>query len=86
VLFAVDGETGRPLLDHETGLLGVVAVDLHENGEDVGDAGVGDEDLLAVHDVVLAVRRQDRLALGRERVAAAARFGQGVGRDELGRT
>ena len=61
-------------LDDERGEL--LAVDLGEDGEDVGEAAVGDPRLLAVEDVVLAVRGQPRGRLGRERVGAGVRLGQ----------
>ena len=56
LLFGADGEAGEVFLDQERGEL--LAVNLGEDGEQVGEVGVGDPHLLAVQDVVLAVGRQ----------------------------
>ncbi len=71
---------GEAPLDEEGGEL--LAVDLGEDGEEIGEAGVGDE-LLRPGEPVVAVRRAHRLGLGAERVAAGARLGERVGGDQL---
>ena len=56
VLFLADGEAGRAALDQEGGeILASRRSDLGEDGEEVGEAAVGDPHLLAVEDVVRAV-------------------------------
>ena len=56
LFFVADGEAGEILLDQERGEL--LAVNFGEDGEQVGEVGVGDPHLLAVQDVVLAVGRE----------------------------
>ena len=63
VLFGPDGEAGRVALDDEAGEL--LAVDLGEDDEHVGEAGVGDELLRAVEDPVLAVGESTARGLAR---------------------
>ena len=63
VLLGTRGEPGRVAVDDEGGEL--VAVDLGEDDEDVGEAGVGDPLLGAVQDPVLAVGREHGPGLGR---------------------
>ena len=53
VLFRADGEAREVPLHQKRGEL--LAVHLREDGEQVGEAGVGDPHLFAVEDVVLAV-------------------------------
>ncbi len=67
------GPTTRPgdvAVDDEGGEL--VAADLREHREDVGEAGVGDELLRAVQEVVAAVVREVRPRLRGERVGPGA--------------
>src|SRR5467141_4103473 len=54
VLFTTDRESRESFPDQESGEL--FAVDLGEDSEQVGEAGVGDPHFLAVQDVVFAIR------------------------------
>ena len=83
VLLGPDGEPGRAALDEEGGEL--LAVDLGEDGEEVGEARVRDVELRTGELPALAVGRLDRLGLGRQRVRARAGLGQRVGGDHLAR-
>ena len=75
---AGDGEGGDlPLL------LRRVGGGLGEDGEEVGDAAVGDPDLLAVQHIVRSVGRLDCAGADAECVAAGARLGEAEGRDHL---
>ncbi len=56
VLFRADGKSRESFLDQKRGEL--FAVDFGEDGEQVGEAGVGDPHLLAVENVMLAVWRK----------------------------
>ena len=76
LFFGADGEAGEVLLDQEGGEL--LAVDLGEDGEQVGEVGVGDPHLLAVQDVVLAVGRQHGAGAAVHRVGAAGALRQRV--------
>jgi hypothetical protein len=76
-LFGADNQSREALLHQEGGE--VLLVDLGKNGEQLGEAAVGDELLGTVQDVVLAVRGEHRRGLGAEGVAARTRFGQAVG-------
>ena len=67
--------------DDEGGEL--LAVDLGEDREEVGEAAVGDPGLLAVEEVVRAVRRQPRGGPCRQRIRARLRLGERVGADQL---
>ena len=62
MLFRANGKSGKSLLDEKSGEF--LAIDLGEDGKEVGESGVGDPHLFAVQDVVLAI--------GRERGAGAA--------------
>ncbi len=81
VLLGADSQAGRAALDQEGGEL--LAVDLGEDGEQIGEAGVGDELLGAVQLPALAVGGQHGLGLGGQSVRSRSRFGQGVGGDAL---
>ncbi len=88
VLLGAHRQAGRVALDQEAGELAVLhlavgRLNLGEHGEQVGEAGVGDELLRAGQAVALAVGRQHRLGLGGQRVRARARLGQGIGGDQL---
>ena len=72
---------GAPRSTRNAGEL--LAVDLGEHREQIGEAGVGDVQLRAGQLPALAVGRQHRLGLGRQRVGARARLGQRVGGDQL---
>ena len=76
---APDREPGRAALDDEGREL--LAVDLGEDREHVGEAAVGDPHLLAVEDVVLAVRREHRARAAVHGVGSRRRFRQRVGAD-----
>src|SRR5262249_37713665 len=60
----------------------VLAVDLREHGEDVGEAGVGDE-LLRAGEPIAPVRLAVGARLRGERVAAGAGLGERVGGEQL---
>ena len=68
-------------LDEERGEL--VAADLGEDGEQIGEAAVGDPHLLAGQLVVTAVGGERRGGARRERVRARLRLGERVGADQL---
>ena len=63
VLFGADGEAGSVALDEEGGELSRRPT-FGEDGEQVGEAAVGDPHLLAVEDVVLAVGARARRGCG----------------------
>ena len=77
-LQASDGEARRIRLDEERGdpRMPAVGVGLREDGVEVGDAGVGDEALAAVEDVLVAVA--DGRRPHRRRVGAGAGLRQRV--------
>ena len=81
VLFGADGESGKVPLDQKCGEL--FAVDLGEDGEQVGEAGVGDPHLFAVEDVVLAVGRKLGAGAAIQGVGAGRGFREGIGADDL---
>ena len=56
---------------------------LREDGEEVGEAGVGDPHLLAVQRVGLAVGGEDGAGAGVDGVGAAGGLGERVGGDDL---
>ena len=70
---------GVPLLDQEGGEL--FAIDLGEDGEEVGEAGVGDPHLLAVQDVVLPSGGEDGAGAEVHGVGAGGGFGERIGAD-----
>ena len=72
---------GRAAFDQEPGEL--LAVDLREHREQIGEARVGDVLLGAGQLPGLAVGRKRRPGLGRQRVRPRAGFGQRVGGDEF---
>ena len=77
-------KTGKNGHDHShlVGLhagLGVLDGGLGEDGEDLGDAAVGDPDLGAVEDVVLAVGAELGAGLDAAGVGAGGRLGEGEG-------
>ena len=80
VLFLAARHAAERALDDEGGE--VLAVDLGEDDEDVGEAAVGDPHLLAVQDEA-AVGLSRRARLRAERVGAGARFAEAVGADDL---
>ncbi len=69
-------------LDDEGGEL--LAVDLREDGEEIGEPAVGDPRLLAVQHVMAAVGRKPRRGPRGERVGPRVRLGERVGANELG--
>ena len=78
------GPTVRPGALRSTRKRGeLLAVDLGEHGEQIGEAGVGDELLGAGEAIGLAVGGEHRLGLGGQRVRARARLGERVGGDQL---
>jgi hypothetical protein len=72
-IFALD-QKGRELL----------AADFREDGVQISSAAVGDPHLLAIEDVVFAVRTQIGAGLGGQGVGAGLRFAEAIGRDHLG--
>src|SRR5271165_4562120 len=82
LLLVADRETGEVLLHQESGKL--FAVDLGEDGEQVGEVGVGDPHLFAVQHVVLAVRGEHGAGAAVQRVGAAGAFRQRVRADDFG--
>ena len=78
-----DGEAGRVRLDEEGGdaRMARIRIGLREDGVEVGDAGVGDEALAAVEDVLVAVA--DRGRPHRGRVGAGAGLRERVGGQPL---
>ena len=60
------------------------AADLREDGEEIGLAAVGDPHLLAVEDVVRAVRRKIGAGLRGQRVGSRLRLAQAIGGDHFG--
>ena len=61
----------------------VLAVDLGEHGEDVGEGAVGDPQLLTAQAVALAVRREGGGGSRREGIRTRFRLGQRKGADQL---
>ena len=80
VLFLAGAEAAERALDDEGGEL--LAVDLGEDDEDVGEAAVGDPHLLA-RERPAAVRLFRGPGLGGERVRSGAGFAERVGADDL---
>ena len=79
VLLRAHREAGRVALDEERGEL--LAVDLGEDREHVGEAAVGDPHLFAVQDVVLAVGRKHRARAAVHGVGSRRRFRERIGAD-----
>ncbi len=79
VLLRADGEAGSAALDEEGGEF--FAVDFGEDGEEVGETGVGDPHLLAVQDVVAAVGGENGAGAAIHGVAGGGGFGERVGAD-----
>ena len=79
--FVAAAHDAHAALDEERGEL--VAVDLREDGEQIGEAAVRDPHLLAVEHVVPAVGRERRRRARRERVRSRLRLGEGVGADQI---
>ena len=84
LFFRADGEAREIFLDQERGEL--LAIDFGEDGEQVGEVGVGDPHLFAVQDVVLAVGRKHGAGAAVHRVGAAGAFRKRVGADHFGRS
>ena len=82
LLLGAGGDAGEGALHEER--REVLAVDLGEDGVEVGEAAVGDELLRAVQDVVFAVRGQRGDRAASQRVAAGFGLGEAVGGDPLG--
>src|SRR5580704_17801811 len=76
-IFFSDGEAGEIFLDQERSEL--FTIDLGENGEQVGEVGVGDPHLFTIEDVVLAVGREHSFGAAVQRIGAAGTFRQRVG-------
>ena len=55
VFFGANGEAGKSLFNQERGEL--FTIDLGEDGEQVGETGIGDPHLFAVEDVVFTIGR-----------------------------
>ena len=83
LLFRADGEAGEIAFDEERGEL--LAIDLREDGEQIGEVRVRDPHLLAVQDVVLAVGREHGLACGCSARRSRWCFRQRVSADHLAR-
>ena len=81
VLFRA-GPDSRHAAFHKEGAE-LLPVDLGENRVEMRPAAVGNPHLLAIEDVVLAVRRQLSAGAGRQRVASGVSFAQAVSRDSL---
>ena len=81
VLFRADGEPGSSLLDQERSEL--FSVDFDEDGEQVGKAGIADPHLLAVENVMRAVRRERGAGTNVHGVRAGGRFGESIGTDTI---
>ena len=60
-----------------------VAIDFREDGEQVGEAGVGDPHFLAVQDVVLAIGGERGAGAAVERVGSGRGFRESVGADDF---
>ena len=80
MLFLAGADAREAALDDEGGEL--LAVDLGEDDEDVGEAAVGDPHLLAVQDEA-AVRLPRRPRARAERVGPGAGLAERVGADDL---
>ena len=80
VFFLAGRDAGKRALDEERREL--LAVDLGEDDEEVGEAAVGDPDLLAGQRPA-AVRLARRLRARAERVRSGAGFAQAVGAEDL---
>ncbi len=77
MFFSAGGKSGEGSLDQERGEL--FAIDFCEDGEEVGESGVGDPHFLAVQDVVLAIGREDGAGSAIQSVRSGSGFRQGVG-------
>src|SRR5215472_1303992 len=81
VLFGANGKSGEGFLYQECGEL--LAVDFGEDGEQVGETGVGNPHLFAAKNVVLAIRRKRGAGAAVERVGSGGGFRQSVGADDF---
>src|SRR5208282_2552444 len=81
---AADGKSREGSFDQECREL--LTVNFREHGKQVGKARVGDPHLLAVQDVVLAVRGKHGTGAAIEGVGAGSRFRQSVRADNFSRS
>ena len=81
LLLFVTADESRPAFDQKRGEL--LAVNLGEYREQIGEASVGDPHFLTVEDVVTPVGGEHGFGLGGERVRARLRLGQGICADPL---